>query len=284
MIDTLQRNKAQSNTTANTEDTLADILSINADWRNNRESTIARYAGIKAAKSHAAIEITNLLYWGRKLSYAVIFVSAIHIWETVSRIAPENATALLLWPAVYHVAALLFTVIIDIVAVFLLKAETALAYTKNNPNKAIWFFYFVTAVLNGAFIAANSPDATAALKNGLVEWYGNLFIILLPLTVPVALWAIERTNQRLEVGKITLTVDIATLDGLIRSNKNNAETAPLNRVLEQNSYPEGIVPPDEALTCMKCGALLPDMGSVKKNQGKRMSTKRFGCEQCKTGK
>lgn len=242
-------------TTVHTErrqDALSDILAVNADWRQNRESTIARYKGLVSAKRYAYTETERLLSWGRWLSWPVIFVSAIHIWESVSRIAPEGVTALHLPDWAYHTAAFLFTVLIDIVAVYLLKSNTALAYTSNRNNQSIWFFYILTALLNASFIAGNSPDATAIFKAGIVEVLGNMFIILLPITVPIAIWAIEQSNQKLEASKITLSVDIATLNGLIVSNEraNSGNSAsidnkPIVEKLLSTDIAQAIVAPQQ---------------------------------------
>lgn len=292
---------------------LSEILAVNSDWKLNRDSAVAHYGGIKSAKGFALKSTEGLLAWGRFLSWPVIFVSAVHIWESVSRIAPETVSALSLPPQTYHIAALLFTILIDVVAVYILKANTALAYTTTEKNSSIWFFYILTALLNGSFVAANSPDATDALQNGLIEFYGNIFVILLPITVPIALWAIEEANKKLEASKIALTVDIATLDGLIKSNSvsnshsnngsnnthiavtnNSRSVEPIDKVLETDSYPNGVLPQqtivnhseevvtanNDAYNCLKCGALLPDRGSKRKNQGYRMSTKLHGCPTC----
>lgn len=280
---------ARPNTANARDNELPTLLSIDGNWRNSRDGTIARYKGIKAAKDYALKETNSLLSIGRYLSYAVVFVSAIHIWESVARIAPANVPMLHLWPIVYHIAALLFTILIDITAVFNLKAHTALAYTGATGHKAIWFFYFITALLNAAFIAGNSPDATDNVKNTLIALLGNSFILLLPITIPIALWSIEESNKKLEAGKISLTVDIATLEGMIESNLKDAgkETAPkvednrtlvINQVLETDTYPDKVLP---ALTCAKCEALLPTTGDAKKDRGVWLSTHRFGCKVCK---
>lgn len=267
---------------------LSTLLSIDGNWRNSRDGTIARYKGIKTAKDYALKETNSLLAIGRYLSYAVVFVSAIHIWESVARIAPANVPMLHLHAMVYYIAALLFTILIDITAVFILKAHTALAYTGAKGSNAIWFFYFITALLNAAFIAGNSPDATDNVRSTLIALLGNSFIVLLPITIPIALWSIEESNKKLEAGKISLTVDIATLDGMIDANLKEAgkETAAqdnrtlvINQVLETDTYPDKVLP---ALTCAKCDALLPTTGDAKKDRGVWLSTHRFGCKVCKS--
>lgn len=267
---------------------LSTLLSIDDNWRNSRDGTIARYKGIKTAKDYALKETNSLLTIGRYLSYAVVFVSAIHIWESVARIAPANVPMLHLHAMVYYIAALLFTILIDITAVFILKAHTALAYTGAKGSNAIWFFYFITALLNAAFIAGNSPDATDNVRNTLIALLGNSFIVLLPITIPIALWSIEESNKKLEAGKISLTVDIATLEGMIESNLKDAgketgtqdnRTLVINQVLETDTYPDKVLP---ALTCAKCEALLPTTGDAKKDRGVWLSTHRFGCKVCKS--
>lgn len=267
---------------------LSTLLSIDGNWRNSRDGTIARYKGIKTAKDYALKETNSLLTIGRYLSYAVVFVSAIHIWESVARIAPANVPMLHLHAMVYYIAALLFTILIDITAVFILKARTVLAYTGAKGSNAIWFFYFVTALLNAAFIAGNSPDATDNVRSTLIALLGNSFIVLLPITIPIALWSIEESNKKLEAGKISLTVDIATLDGMIDANlkETGKETAAqdnrtliINHVLEKDTYPDKVLP---ALTCAKCNALLPTTGDAKKDRGVWLSTHRFGCKVCKS--
>lgn len=292
----------------NTE-TLASILAVDDTWKKSRNSTVARYEGIAQAKQHALAQSKSLLTWGRWLSWGVIFVSAIHIWESVSRIAPASIGVLHLHKYVYWGASLLFTILIDVVAVYILKANTVLAYTGTKRNRSIWFFYALTALLNAAFIAANSPDATAILRAGIIEGLGNIFLILLPITVPVSMWAIESQNQRLEAGNIMLSVDIATLKGIIiHANtapitiNNTANTvhisgvsaSTIDKVLSNNETPDRVLPLQSSIgvieatmpviksNCQKCGALLPDLGDARRNNMKWVSTARHGCTTCKS--
>ena len=296
-----------------TQETLADILRVNEGWKNNRDSTVARYKGIVSAKQHALEESKKLLNWGRWLSWGVIFVSAIHIWESVSRIAPASIGVLHLDKYIYWGASLLFTILIDTVAVYILKSDTVLAYTGTKKSIAIWFFYILTALLNAAFVAANSPDATDALRTGLIEVLGNAFLILLPITVPVALWAVEKQNQYLEAGNIMLSVDIATLNGVITHNTtptvtitNTSNTLSIgtvsantiDKVLADNETPDRVLPLEsnigviqrevEPITlpmskdhCQKCGALLPDNPNSRSRHMKWISTAKHGCSTCK---
>lgn len=282
-----------------TANPLDDILTISADWRNSRESIIARNQGIKEAKENTLKETNGLLWIGKKLSYAVVFVSAVHIWETLARIAPSYVPPLQLDPFVYHASAFVFTVMIDIIAVFKQKAHGVLSQVKVKTTRSIWYFYAITALLNATSIAANSPNASQWLKNGLVEFFSNLFLFLLPLCIPIAIIGIEESNKQLQALKVLLTVDIATLSGLIDANKtpvvvenktvviNNTSTPPqlgtvdtLENVVTQNKTVDKVVA-SKVKTCAKCGALLPSTGNGRKDQGAWLATRHNGCEMCK---
>lgn len=282
---------------------LDDVLTVNDEWKNNRNSIIARYKGIKETKEHTHNEVTNLLRFGKKLPYAVVFVSAIHIWEIVARIAPNSVPQLKLDPFLYHTSALVFILLIDVIIVYIKKAYTALAQVKVKESLSIWFFYVLTALLNAAFIAANSQDANSTLKNLLVEVYNTLFLFMLPITIPIAINSIEESNKKLQAFKVLLMVDIATFTGLIEVNDNKGttvienktlivstpiDTTPkigtvdtLENVVTQNKEADKIVQ-SKVYRCAKCDALMPTSGNAKTDQGAWLATNRFGCKVCKT--
>lgn len=251
------------------QETLSDVLSIDVLWRDSKPATIARYKGILTAKSYALQQTSKLLFFGRKLSWCVVFISALHIYETVASISPGFVPGLRLPSVVYYSAALLFTVLIDTVAVFLLKASTTLAYSGARGNKAIWFFYGLTAFLNGSFIAANTPQMTESLRSFLLGAYGNMFIFLLPLSVPIAMWAIEDTVKTLEVAKLKLTVDTSTLHGMLQESTYNS-TEELTQQEATNAENANNI-----FLCVNCGAAL-------ESRGKWLASTRWKyCEYCK---
>lgn len=250
-----------TDTSQNNTETLAELLSIDAQWSNSKDATLARYRGILAAKTQALFSVSFLHSWGKFLSWSIIFISAIHVWESISTIKPDFVTALKLPDTIYHLAALLFTLMIDVCVVFIVKSNSACAYVGAQPNKASIFFYIVTGLLNGVFISSHTPVMNEDLRGFVIPVLGTIFVFLLPASVPIAIYAVEQSNQMLEAAKLKLTVDIATLRGMVNVKENEEMT-------QQDATNKG------KDLCMNCKASV--------THGEFLASTRWGyCKHCK---
>jgi hypothetical protein len=177
----------------------------------SRAAQEARRRGVLQAKQEALRAAEALLGWGRLLGWGIIFVSGIHIWETVATIAPEGVGHLVLPDAVYHLAALGFTLMIDAVALFVARANAVAHLAGAAPSPWSAYFYAVTALLNAAFVASHAPALEAATREQLLPLLGTLFVVILPVSVPAGIVAVERSRRTLEICRLGLLAEVATL-------------------------------------------------------------------------
>lgn len=190
---------------------LAQTFTIDPALLQSRAAQEARRHGILQAKHEALRSAAALLRWGRFLGWSIIFVSAIHIWESVASIAPADVGHLALPAFVYHLAALGFTLMIDAAALFVSRANAVAALAGAPSSRWTIYFYAVTALLNAAFVAGHAPALDATARAQILPVLGALFVILLPLSVPAALVAVEHSRRTLEICRLALLADVATL-------------------------------------------------------------------------
>jgi hypothetical protein len=190
---------------------LAQTLSIDPALLQTPAAQRARQKGILLAKQQALRAAAGLLAWGRLLTWAICFVSALHIWETVAAIAPPAVPPLKLDPAIYHGAALAFTLLIDACAIYIAKANATSAFAGAPPSRWTLFFYTVTALLNAAFVARYAPAIDPATQQQLLPLLAGLFVGLLPLSIPAGIVAVETANRTLEATRLTLLVEVTIL-------------------------------------------------------------------------
>lgn len=167
-----------------------------------------------------------LLRWGRLLTWAIVFVSALHIWETVAAIAPSDAGTLHLPAWLYHSAALGFTLMIDACALYIVKANATAAYTSAPPIRWTLFFYVVTALLNASFVATYAPAISPTLQAQLLPLLSTAFVFLLPLSVPIGIIAVEAASRTLEAARLTLLVEVTTLRELLAATAQHEPSEP----------------------------------------------------------
>jgi hypothetical protein len=194
--------------------TLAQSFAIDPALLQSRAAQEARRRGVLLAKSQALRGAESMLAWGRLLGWGIIFVSAIHIWESVSAIAPAGVAPLRLPDAVYHGAALLFTLLIDAAALYVSRANAIVALAGGPPSRWAAYFYALTALLNAAFVAGHAPALDAHARDQILGLLNALFVIILPASVPAGMVAVERSRRMLEVCRLSLLEEVATLRGL----------------------------------------------------------------------
>lgn len=190
---------------------LTRVFTVEARLLEGPAAQAARLRGLLLAKQQALRAAMQLLVWGRWLTWGIIFVSAIHIWETVAAIAPPAAGTLHLPPALYHGAALAFTLMIDACALYIGKANAAAAFAGLSPNRWTLFFYLVTALLNAAFVARYAPGLDAGTQGLLLPMLNALFVLLLPISVPAGIVAVEASSRALAIAHLALLVEVTTL-------------------------------------------------------------------------
>lgn len=179
------------------------------------EAQRARLAGVMLAKREALQTARRLVRLAMPLTVAVLLVSFVHLWQLVSGIVPAYVSALRLPDWVHHLSNAALIVSIDCVAVYLLASRKALAYIgESRQGRAIWFFYVLTALLNGVVILSQMP--------GLPGWLDpvrDLGLIvsafMLAILVPLSIAAIERAHHVAEYARLTLIVDVQTLMQLV---------------------------------------------------------------------
>ncbi|MBX0328356.1 hypothetical protein K2Z83_11780 [Oscillochloris sp. ZM17-4] len=196
---------------------LAQTFAIDPALLQTKAAHEARRRGILIAKQQALRAAEGLLAWGRTLTWAVVFVSAIHIWETVAAIAPAHVGTLQLPAAIYHGAALAFTLMIDACALYIAKANAAAAFVGAPANRWTIYFYLVTALLNASFVARHAPAIDATVQAQLLPLLAGSFVLLLPLSIPAGIVAVEASNRTLEAARLALLVEVETLRGLVVS-------------------------------------------------------------------
>jgi hypothetical protein len=201
---------------------LAQNFAIDPSLLQTKAAQEARRRGILLAKQQALRAAESLLAWGRLLGWAIIFVSAIHIWESVAAIAPSEVGQLRLPGPIYHLAALGFTLMIDAVALFVSRANAVAALAGAPASRWTIYFYVVTALLNAAFVASHAPALDAASRAAILPRLGVLFVAILPLSVPAGIVAVESSRRSLEVCRLALLAEVATLRELCSPGRATA--------------------------------------------------------------
>lgn len=193
-----------------------DALRLETHHIDTPAAQLARQRGILQAKTEALATATKLLPWARWLSMAIIAVSAVHLWETLAAIKPDDIAVLRLPSEVYHFSALALVAVIDCSIWFLTAAQGAAAYAGyRQQSRALGFLYTLTFLLNLAFLARHMPDLPPQIADGVSVTLAVLFPALLALLVPVSLTATERAAHLLRATRAALLVDVEMLRGMV---------------------------------------------------------------------
>lgn len=183
----------------------------------------ARAQGLLQVKRAAAQRAERLARLARPLLGALVSVSALHIFGQVARFAPAEVAALTLPAWSYHATAAALTLAVDLVALWLVAAGGALRLAGERPPRAaLGYALGLTFLLNSAYMLAHAPALDGAARAAVLPWLDALFVVALPLFIPVALYAVEGAAQQLEAARLALLVEAAAL----RPSAESAQTEP----------------------------------------------------------
>lgn len=175
----------------------------------------AMQAGILEAREQAMRRAETLSRLGWPLLLGIIFVSFLHIWESVAAIVPTSVEALHLPAIVYHAASAALTIGIDLVALYVVAAGSiAVAAGGKRNTTAIVFLFGITLILNLVYVARYAPLPTG-WRDTMEPLTGVALLILLPGFVPLSMWAIESTREELEHARLGLVVETVALRQLL---------------------------------------------------------------------
>lgn len=195
---------------------VAGIPPLDAELLDSPAARQALLRGQLQARRQALRHVAALARLGRPLLVGIIFVSALHVWETIAAIRPGWVAELRLQSELYHAAAALLTVAIDLAALFVVAAGAAVALVvPPTGRRAVWFFLALTFLLNMAFVVRYGPALPAELRAAVLPLLDMLFAVLLPAFVPVGIVAVESATGRLDVARLRLVVEVTTLAELV---------------------------------------------------------------------
>lgn len=205
-----------------------ELFTMDAQMLETPAARRAWQAGLLVAKLQAMHRAERLVKVGRPLLVAIIFVSFLHIWETIGAIRPEFVSEMRLPSWAYHAAAAALTVAIDAAALYVVAADgtTALAGAARRRG-ATWFFLATTFLLNAAFVVRYAPSLPESLRTTVLPALEILFVILLPATIPVSILAIEGSVARLEAARLKLLVETTALKELAQGNAGKRGESPI---------------------------------------------------------
>ena len=185
----------------------------------------AMLAGLLQAKRQAMRQAEGLLRIGRPLLVAVIFVSFLHVFETIAAIRPAFVEELQLPGWLYHLAAALLTLAIDLAALYVVSAHASAALVVGQTRRpAVWFFLVTTFLLNAAYVVQFAPSLPGAFQQTILPWLNTSFVFLLPAFVPVAIFSIEGAVSRLDVARLRLLVETTALADLVSAHNVSAHS------------------------------------------------------------
>lgn len=199
-----------------------NILTMNL----NMDTPAARralHAGLLEAKTQAQAKARRLAAIGTPLLLAVIGVSFVHLWESVSVYKPEYVPALALPANIHYLTAGAFTLGIDAVAFYVIAAQNAAALAGAKPSRGQrWstrFFLLLTFMLNAAFIIRHAPALPSSFVGFAMPALDFFNIVALPAFVPISIIAVERAAHVAETTKLKLLVETTVLNELLGNNK-----------------------------------------------------------------
>jgi hypothetical protein len=247
-----------------TERTMPDLFMFDSALLASPEGQKAYHAGLLRAKQEALYAARQLVQVGRPLFVAVLAVSFLHVFHTIAQIAPADIPAIQLPNWLYYLTAALLTLAIDAIALYCVSVKSVSAYAGNTQRqRLVWFFYVLTALLNGMFFLAYLPGLPA-WTDGVATIFRLVIAILLTLLVPISIMAVETAHKTVDATRLALLIEVSTLQGIVQADQaakeqsahpvatphQSVETASAPRPLPDNNTP----PPVAAnRTCKYCG-------------------------------
>lgn len=194
----------------------AEAFKLDPELLETPAAKRAMLAGLLQAKRHAMQQVERLARFGRPLLVAIVFVSFLHVFETIAGIRPQFVEELRLPSWLYHAAAALLTSAIDLAALYTVSAHAAaLLALPVTSRRGVWFFLSVTFLLNAAFVVRYAPSLPAWFRSSVLPVLDIAFVVLLPAFVPVAIVAVESAAARLQLARLRLLVEVTALTDLV---------------------------------------------------------------------
>lgn len=217
------------------------IFEIDADTLNSDAARRARWAGLRLAKQQAMRTAAVLSWLGLPLLIFILLVSGLHVWETIAGIRPAWVQEWRPHWAAYYIVAALFTVGIDLAALYLMAANNTLAFAgMRREYRAVGCFLVATFLLNAAFVVRYASDLPVSLRDVALPVLDILFAIILPAFIPISLLAVEHARERLGAARLRLLVDVRTLEELSTSVLSKTDSGQPDRA-EQRAQTETII-------------------------------------------
>lgn len=204
---------------------MPDILAMNI----NMETVTAKHAlniGLLAAKQQAQHKATRLARFGTPLLLAVILVSFVHIWESVSVYKPGYVEDLVLAPWLHYTTAAAFTAAIDAVAFYVIACSNAAKLAGATEQIGRWamrFFLGLTYMLNAAFVIRHAPSLPSGFTAAALPFLDMFNVFALPAFIPVSIMAVEKAAHVAETAKLKLLIDTTVLQEMIASGKTTGK-------------------------------------------------------------
>jgi hypothetical protein len=193
------------------------MLQLTDDLLNSPAAQRARHAGMYAAMSELLADARRLAWWGRPLQMSVLAVSGLHILHLLAAIKPGGVSALWIPDVLYHMSAIAFVVAIDAVAAYLLSSRSIAEHAgEASAGRSVWFFWALTALLNGVFVLQYAPGMPAVMQAALPALHA-IVGVLLALLIPVSLVSLEAARERAERARLQLLVNTHALQGALAS-------------------------------------------------------------------
>lgn len=188
-----------------------DILTIHIDT----STPAARRAldiGLLEAKTEAYEDTGKLLRFGRPLLLAVIGVSFLHIFDTVSTYKPEDVTALHVAPWLHHISTGALVLAIDAVLAYYIAAGNAIKMaTGKTASWPLVGFIGLTFALNMAYMVRYAPHIDEGFRATMQQWLDTFFVFALSAFVPAAIIAVEYATHLVKTARLRLLVETRTL-------------------------------------------------------------------------
>lgn len=191
-------------------------------------------AGLLEAKEEAHKEARALARWGRPLLLAVIAVSFLHIFDTVSTYKPADVSPLAVPPALHHITEAALVLSIDAVLAFFIAASNVARLAGARPRQwAMWGFILLTFALNMAYMARYAPHIDVGFRDGLLQVLDTFFVFALSAFVPGAIVSVEYASHLIKAARLALRVEVRALqelNGIGGQKPNNAPASDNGRV------------------------------------------------------
>lgn len=203
-----------------------DMLTMRIDT-TSPAARKALQTGLLEAKNEAYNEARKLLRLGRPLLLAVIGVSFLHIFDTVSTYKPESVDALIVPAFLHHITEAALVLSIDAVLAYFIAATNVARLAGAKPRTwAMWFFIVLTFALNMAYMVRYAPHIAEGFRSTALAGLDTFFVFALSAFVPAAILATEYASHLIKTARLKLLVETRALQEMTGGHKpdNAAES------------------------------------------------------------